>query len=504
MLAVVLGAAGTAAPPTGTERSNTLVERVGDPDIRYTLSGIRAPLGGSSSGTGTDTCGVEVTFSPQASGGDDAFSGALEAFALSTTGKIMHTFQRPVKGWEPWAPLYVASEQNISFRSGPVLVRASDGRLEVFANAEDTAIYHKYQLTPNGGGGWSPWLQIADSAGMEGMPSAIMSSEGSMQLFSRSASKALMYNAQLRNASGVYWAGWQSLSGDMSSSPSAIIDSESMLHVFVRGVQSQLYEKTEIADPATGALAWSRWQCLGGSLASHPNVPASLNGANLLEVYARHDDGAIWFKKQHATDSTPYEVAWSDWHSLGGPGESGGIFSSGPSSAHSPTCEGVVELFARASSGAIYHKRQSTHGAHRHPSPSLPTLVAANREARPAFHFPRCLPPLPAFLRITQPRPPCTHPPPTPIAGSSQWSLWTSLGGKAAATPASLYTMGGGLHVFFLGTDGQVHHTMRDGACSTKHTAVSLNATANATASSKWSGWKPLPKSSVPLKAYEC
>ena len=51
------------------------------------------------------------------------------------------------------------------------------------------------------------------------------------------------------------------------------------------------------------------------------SLPLVLNGANLLEVYARHDDGAIWFKKQHATDSTPYEVAWSDWHSLGGPSE---------------------------------------------------------------------------------------------------------------------------------------------------------------------------------------
>ena len=463
----LLGAAARAAPPTGTQRSDALVERTGDADITYTIpyfassrpnstrasrvnasrvnaSSSATSSGGSSGGAGTDTCGVEVTFSPGASG-DTAFTGALEAFALSTTGKIMHTFQRSVKGWEPWAPLYAAGEQNITFRSGPVLVRAADGRLEVFANAEDTAIYHKYQLTPNGGAGWSPWLRIADSAGMEGMPSAILSSEGSMQLFSRSASKALMYNAQLRNASGVYWAGWQTLSGDMSSSPSAIIDSESMLHVFVRGVQSQLYEKTEVADPATGALAWSRWQCLGGSLASHPNVPATLNGANLLEVYARHDDGAIWFKKQHATDSTPYEVAWSDWHSLGGPGEAGSGFSSGPSSAHSPTCEGVVELFARASSGAIYHKRQSTHG-------------------------------------------------------SSQWSLWTSLGGKAAATPASLYTPGGALHVFYLGTDGQVQHTTRDGACGAKR----ANATASATSSSKWPDWKPLPPSSLPLKTYEC
>ena len=266
-------AAARAALPTGAQKSDALVERAGgDGDITYTIpyfassrptstrpSGLNAsrvnasasvPSGGSSGVAGTDTCGVEVTFSPGASG-DVALTGALEAFALSTTGKIMHTFQRSGTGWEPWAPLYEAGEESITFRSGPVLVRAADGRLEVFANAEDTAIYHKYQLTPNGGAGWSPWLQIAGSAGMEGTPSAILSSEGSMQLFSRSASKSLMYNAQLRNASGVYWAGWQSLSGELSSSPSAIIDSESMLHVFVRGVQSQLYEKTEVADPAT-------------------------------------------------------------------------------------------------------------------------------------------------------------------------------------------------------------------------------------------------------------
>jgi hypothetical protein len=394
-----------------------------------------------------DSCGVEVTFSPQACCGENPSAGALEAFALSTTGKIMHTFQRTGKGWEPWAPLYLSGEPAISFRSGPVLVRASDGRLEIFANAEDSSIYHKYQLAPNGGAGWSPWLQIADSAGMEGPPAAVLSSEGSMQLFSRSAHKSLMYNAQLANASGVYWAGWQTLSGELRGSPSAVVDSESMLHVFVRGVQSQLFEKTELADPATGALAWSRWQCLSGSLASHPNVPSVLNGANLLEVYARHDDGAIWFKKQHATDTTPYEVLWSDWHSLGGPGEAGGGFGSGPSVAHSPVCDGVVELFARASSGAIHHKRQSTHG-------------------------------------------------------SSQWSLWTSLGGKAASTPASLYTSGGELHAFFLGTDGQVYHTMRDATCAKQ--LSSWNATANATASARWPGWTPLPASPVPLKTYEC
>ena len=43
-----------------------------------------------------------------------------------------------------------------------------------------------------------------------------------------------------------------------------------------------------------------------------------------------------------------------------------------------------------------------------------------------------------------------------------------TLGGKAAATPASLYTPGGALHVFYLGTDGQVQHTVREAACAAR------------------------------------
>jgi len=80
--------------------------------------------------------------------------------------------------------------------------------------------------------------------------------------------------------------------------------------------------------------------------------------------------------------------------------------------------------------------------------------------------------------------------------------LWTSLGGKAASTPASLYTSGGELHASFLGTDGQVYHTMRDATCAKQ--LSSWNATANATASARWPGWTPLPASPVPLKTYEC
>jgi len=459
--ALLLAASVAAAP---TERaSDSLVERpqldlasrwynaTGQASSSITVAppGVDGSMGlggASSNGGATDSCGVEVTFSAQGCCGENAYAGALEAFALSASGTIMHTFQRTGKGWEAWAPLFVPGERNLTFASGPTLVRAGDGRLEIFANAADTAIYHKYQLAPNGGAGWSPWLRIADSFGMEGAPAAVLSSEGSMQLFSRSIHQTLMYNAQLRNASGVYWAGWQTLSGELSGSPSAVIDSESMLHVFVRGVQSQLFEKAELADPATGALAWSRWTCLGGSLASHPSVPLVLNGANLLEVFARHDDGSIWFKKQHATDTVPYEVAWSDWQSLGAPGE-GATFASGPSVAHSPTCDGVVELFARASNGAIYHKRQ-----------------------------------------VTQ--------------GSSQWSLWSSLGGSGVSTPASLYTASGELHAFALGADGQVYHTSRDSLCAKHGTGV--NASTGASMNVKWPGWKPLPLSPVPLVPYAC
>ena len=210
-------AAALLAAPADGRQADALVEKSVDlASLWYNASGSTAVPAPSEAGTSTDTCGVEVTFSPQSCCGENAFAGALEAFALGASGKIMHTFQRTGTtgmGWAEWAPLYTEGEELVSFRSGAALVRAADGRLEIFANAVDSAIYHKYQLAPNGGAGWSPWLRIADSFGMEGAPSALLSSEGSMQLFSRSVQKTLMYNAQLRNASGVFWAGWQTLSG---------------------------------------------------------------------------------------------------------------------------------------------------------------------------------------------------------------------------------------------------------------------------------------------------
>jgi hypothetical protein len=96
---------------------------------------------------------------------------------------------------------------------------------------------------------------------------------------------------------------------------------------------------------------WGSWECLGGVLASAPKVPVTLNGANMVEIYARAADKALWHRSQFSSlDSS--SVEWGAWKSLGG------VLASGPSVAL--TDDGLGQVFARATDKAIYFKEQVT------------------------------------------------------------------------------------------------------------------------------------------------
>ena len=184
----------------------------------------------------TGMCGLELVYTPV------GLSGAIEAFAFRADGKIVHSHARSASAavWTPFRP--VGDEDGAEtrkFASGPTVVRAADGRLEVVARGMDGALYVKYQLAPNGVRGWGPWVRVDGGPAFAGVPSAVLSAEGFLQLFARSASSGeIMYNGQLRNASGVYWSGWQSLGGAFASGPWAVLDAESLLHVRRRAIRA--------------------------------------------------------------------------------------------------------------------------------------------------------------------------------------------------------------------------------------------------------------------------
>merc|ERR1712110_489722 len=195
-----------------------------------------------------------------------------------------------------------------------------------------------------------------------------------------------MYNHQVHNASAVYWAGWSNLGGILTSGPSAVLTAESMVHVFVRGVDKGLFEKKQVATWA-GTVAWSKYDGLGGLLASHPSVPATLNPVNLLEIFVRQADRAIWYKKQMATTHEADSVVWSEWQSLGGK------MSSGPSVV--TNADGMLEVYSRGMNREIFVKRQRDHD-------------------------------------------------------SPEYYLWESLGGDSASTPTTVLHPDGSIHVLYL------------------------------------------------------
>jgi len=310
----------------------------------------------------------------------------MELLALGFDDQIYHKWQNYDGTWSNWVGL------GGNFSSGAQPVRNIDGRVELFAIGRDDQLYHNWQQTA-GGPYQDNWVPLGGP--FSGSPSILLNSEGNIVIFARGKiSRSLMYNHQVHNATAVYWAGWSNLGGILTSGPSAVLTAESMVHVFVRGVDKGLFEKKQVATHS-GTVAWSKYDGLGGLLASHPSVPAALNPVNLLEIFVRQADRAIWYKKQMATTHDTDSVTWSEWQSLGGK------MSSGPSVVINH--DGLLEVYSRGMNREIFVKRQATHD-------------------------------------------------------SPEYKLWESLGGDSASTPTTILHPNGNVHVFYRGSDKKVYH----------------------------------------------
>lgn len=237
-----------------------------------------------------------------------------------------------------------------SFKGGPTVVRSNDGRLEIFGRGADNSIWHKYQAEPNSAQ-WTTWFVLGKNNKFTSNPVAILSSEGFIHLFAKGADNSLMHKTQFTNNTLFVWTEWTSLGGSLTSQPAVMLDAEGLLHVFVRGPDRALWHKHQIGGQEPRFVKWSEWQSLGGVLASAPRVPVALNTVNLLEIFARASDKAYWHRCQVASlPPNEREVDWNDWQSLGG------VFSSGPASCVNG--DGLIEVYGRGADKAIWRKSQ--------------------------------------------------------------------------------------------------------------------------------------------------
>lgn len=266
----------------------------------------------------------------------------LYVFALSEDSVVWYKYQKTEGGWSTWRPL--ADRKKMA--SGPKPVRHANGTMQVFARGADRQYYFSNMITSSE---WSDWAPLGDKT-FHSPPAPVVTAAGTVMLFGIAAdTHSVWFTESTPMTSDEFaWGAWADLGGDSTSPVAVLHDAESLVHVFIRGTNRALWHLKQAYDHSKGKT-WGEWECLGGVLASAPRVPATLNGVNLVEVYARAADKALWHRAQSSSLEAA-SVDWDAWTSLGG------VLASGPAVVLND--DGLGEVFARATDKAVYFKSQ--------------------------------------------------------------------------------------------------------------------------------------------------
>jgi acylphosphatase len=246
--------------------------------------------------------------------------GRIEVFAQGTDGALWHIWQKaPNSGWSSWQSLG-------GWITQPTVGQNADGRLEVFARGADGALWHIWQKAPNGD--WSGWQSLG---GVVSMPAVGRNKDGRLEVFAQGTDGALHHIWQVK-ANGT-WSNWSSLGGWITN-PVVANNADGRLEVFVQGGDNALHHIWQTA-PNNG---WSGWQSLGGWI-RNPSVARNKDGR--LEVFIQGGDNAM----HHIWQTSPNNN-WSGWASLGG-------WVRNPSAITNK--DGRIEVFVLGGDNAMHH-----------------------------------------------------------------------------------------------------------------------------------------------------
>lgn len=297
--------------------------------------------------------------------------GRLEVFARGTDSALWHTWQTtPNGGWSGWASL------GGGILATPAIAANSDGRLEAFVQGTDGALWHNWQTTPNGA--WSGWASLG---GWLANPAVGRNHDGRLEVFGVGSDSAVYHIWQ--NTPSGSWSGWSGMGG-VASGPIAVgSNSDGRLEVFVRGSDSALHHAWQ----TTPSGAWSGWASLGGVLTGPPALAKNADGR--LEVFVQGTAD----RPHHIWQNTP-GGGWSGWSAFEGAVKSMSV---------TRNLDGRLELFARGTDQALYHNWQT--------------------------------------------------------APNGAWSGWATLSGSVKSNLSAAQNQDGRLEVFAIGTDNAVWHT---------------------------------------------
>jgi SpoIID/LytB domain protein len=212
--------------------------------------------------------------------------GRLDVFIQGTDNALWHKWY--ASGWSSWETL------GGGLSSAPAVTAPAGGALDVFVRGTDNAIY----LKRFDGAGWHDWEYLGGAT--NDAPGAT-SVNGKVYVFVRGTDNALWYRVN----SGGNWSGWNYLGGGLSSGPTAAAWPSGQLHVFIRGTDNALWHIY------TSGGGWSGWEYLAGNITTGPGAAAW--GNDRVDVFARGTDNALWHRWWDGKAG-----GWSYWTYRGG------------------------------------------------------------------------------------------------------------------------------------------------------------------------------------------
>ncbi len=293
-------------------------------EFNGTLSDLQAWAGGGG-GSGGSGAGFQTSRRSRQNA-----DGRVELFARAPDSAIWHDWQTTANGsWSGWNKLGGSTGSNA------VVSADADGRLEVFTIAGGH-LYHTFQLV--GGGWYNGWLDEGDGS-LVGEPAALTNTDGRLEVFARNSAGALLHKWQT-SANGS-WSGWASLGGVLHSDPGVGRNGDGRLEVFALGSDDRLYHVWQ----TSAGGGWSGWGGFGGLvLSGTPHAGPNADGR--LEVFATGSDGHL-----HHIVQLP-GGGWSGWLDAGTFGVVG-------EPAVARNADGRLEVFARGSDNALWHLWQT-------------------------------------------------------------------------------------------------------------------------------------------------
>lgn len=254
--------------------------------------------------------------------------GRLELFALCADKALYHRWQVPPNGdWSDWVSLGGTNLQKFAVSN------SADGRFEVLVLGGDRSLWLKAQSSPNGN--WNEWSSLG---GTNLQQIAIgKNADGRLEIFALGGDKAVWHKWQLAVNGG--WGEWATLGGTNLQQITSGNNADGRLEVLALGSDRRVWHKWQ----TTPNGGWGEWANLGGT--DLQQVAVGNNADGRIEISTLGGDRRVWNKWQ----TTP-NGGWGEWSNLGGT-----ILQQ---VALGNNADGRLEVFALGGDKGLWHKWQ--------------------------------------------------------------------------------------------------------------------------------------------------